>query len=192
MNKAELRKFYLQKRQALSEAEYTQLNFQVYQQFFASIDLSFINVIHTFLPVTAKREPDTWLIIDRVRREFPHIRISIPRTDNRNHTLENFYFEGLHQLTTTAWGIQEPRQGTPTEPEKIDLVLVPLLAFDQTGHRLGYGKGFYDRFLKLCRPDCLKTGLSFFQAEKKIEGINELDVRMDLCVTPEGIIKFSN
>jgi 5-formyltetrahydrofolate cyclo-ligase len=190
MNKAELRKIYLQKRQTLSEAEYAQLNFQLYQQFFANIDLSFIKVIHTFLPIASKHEPDTWLIIDRLRREFPHIRISIPKTDSRSNILENFYFEGLHQLVTTAWGIQEPKQGIPTETEKIDLVLVPLLAFDKTGQRVGYGKGFYDRFLKDCKPDCIKAGLSFFEAEEKLEDTTELDVPLDLCVTPAGIIKF--
>jgi 5-formyltetrahydrofolate cyclo-ligase len=190
MNKAELRKIYLQKRLLLSEAEYAQLNFQLYQQFFANIDLSFIKVIHTFLPVASKHEPDTWLIIDRLRREFPHIRISIPKTDSRSNILENFYFEGLHQLVTTSWGIQEPRQGIPTETEKIDLVLVPLLAFDKAGQRVGYGKGFYDRFLKDCKPSCIKAGLSFFEAEEILDNITELDVPLDLCVTPAGIIKF--
>lgn len=190
MNKAELRKIYLQKRQALSEAEYAQLNFQLYQQFFANIDLSFIKIIHTFLPVASKHEPDTWLIIDRLRREFPHIHISIPKTDSRSNILENFYFEGLHQLVTTSWGIQEPRQGIPTETEKIDLVLVPLLAFDKAGQRVGYGKGFYDRFLKDCKPSCIKAGLSFFEAEEILDDITELDMPLDLCVTPAGIIKF--
>lgn len=191
MNKIELRKIYLQKRNTLSEAEYAQLNFKLYQQFFACIDLSFIKVIHTFLPVVSKHEPDTWLIIDRLRREFPHIRISIPKTDSRTNTLDNFYFEGLHQLITTAWGIQEPKQGTQTETEKIDLVLVPLLAFDKAGHRLGYGKGFYDRFLKDCRSNCIKAGLSFFKPEEKLDDITEFDVPLDSCITPAGIIKFT-
>lgn len=189
MNKAELREIYLKKRQALSEAEYAQFNFQVYQQFFTNIDLSFIKVIHTFLPVVSKREPDTWLIIDRLRIEFPHIQISIPKTNALHNTLENFYFEGLHQLVTTSWGIAEPAQGTITKTEKIDLVLVPLLAFDRTGHRVGYGKGFYDRFLKLCRPDCKKVGLSFFEAEEEFE-TSLFDVQLDVCVTPHGLTIF--
>jgi 5-formyltetrahydrofolate cyclo-ligase len=190
MNKAELRKIFLLKRQALSEAEYAQLNFQIYQQFFANINLSFVKVIHTFLPVVSKREPDTWLLIDRLRREFPHIQISIPKTNVLHNTLENFYFEGLHQLITTPWGIQEPMQGIITETEKIDLVLVPLLTFDKTGHRVGYGKGFYDRFLKYCRPDCFKVGLSLFEGEERIDA-NPFDVRLDVCVTPSGIITFA-
>lgn len=190
MTKQELRKRYLQKRADLSEAEYVHLNFLVYQQFFSGIDLSLIKVLHTFLPIAAKREVDTGLIVERLRREFPHIRIVIPKAQLLTHTLEHFYFEGPHQLVTNAWGVPEPNQGIPAEPEKIDLVLVPLLAYDKTGHRLGYGKGFYDRFLKQCNPTCVKVGLSLFQAEEKLEGTTELDVRLDKCVSPEGIISF--
>jgi 5-formyltetrahydrofolate cyclo-ligase len=190
MTKQELRQFYLQKRKALSEVEYAQLNLQLYQHFFSTIDLSFINVLHTFLPITSKKEPDTWPIIDRIRREFPHIRISIPRVNAKTGELENFYFEGLHQLITNEWGIQEPKQGIPTETEKIDLVLVPLLVFDQSGHRVGYGKGYYDKLLIKCRPDCKKIGVSLFEAGDKIQDTNSTDVRLNQCVTPAAMINF--
>jgi 5-formyltetrahydrofolate cyclo-ligase len=190
MTKRELRKLYLQKREALSEGEYGQLNFQLYQNFFTNIDLSFIKVLHTFLPIAAKKEVDTWLIIDRIKREFPHIRISIPKVNSQTGVFDSFYFEGLHQLTTNEWGIQEPKQGIPTEPEKVDLVLIPLLAYDKKGHRVGYGKGFYDKFLSTCRPNCRKIGLSLFEAEEKIQDVNDLDVRMDQCITPQAVISF--
>lgn len=190
MTKQELRKIYLQKRAALSEGEYAQLNFQLYQNFFSNIDLSFIKIIHTFLPITAKKEVDTWLILDRIKREFPHIRISIPKVNTQTGVFDSFYFEGLHQLATNEWGIQEPKQGIPTEPEKIDLVLIPLLAYDKKGHRAGYGKGFYDKFLSTCRSDCKKIGLSLFEAEENISNVNDFDVRIDQCVTPLGIVHF--
>ncbi|HMR56862.1 MAG TPA: 5-formyltetrahydrofolate cyclo-ligase [Cyclobacteriaceae bacterium] len=190
MTKQALRKLYLQKRNNLTEAEYTQFNFQIYQHFFASVDLSFIKIIHTYLPIASKREVDTWLIIDRIKREFPHIRISIPKVSPQNNTLDNFYFEGLHQLTTNEWGIQEPKQGIPTEIKKIDMVLVPLLAFDAHGHRVGYGKGYYDIFLKTCRPDCQRIGLSLFSSVENIDDIYSMDVSLHQCITPEGLIEF--
>ena len=192
MTKQELRQHYLQKRQALSEAQYAQLNFQLYQNFFSAIDLSFVKVLHTFLSILSKKEVDTWLIIDRIRREYPHIRISIPKVNGKTGELENFYFEGLHQLATNEWGIQEPKQGTPTESEKIDLVLVPLLAFDQFGHRVGYGKGYYDKFLIKCRSDCKKIGLSLFTVEDKIADTNNSDIALDQCITPTQIINFKD
>jgi 5-formyltetrahydrofolate cyclo-ligase len=189
MTKQELRKIYLEKRQSLSEAEYGQLNFQLYQNFFSAIDLSFIKVLHIFLPIVSKHEPDTWLIIDRIRREFPHLRISIPKVNNQQGELEHFYFEGLHQLTTNAWGIQEPKQGVPTETEKIDVVLVPLLVFDNEGYRIGYGKGYYDKFLSQLKPGTKKVGISLFPAVESLP-VDDWDVKMNSCVTPTGVFDF--
>ena len=69
-------------------------------------------------------------------------------------------------------------------------MFIPLLAFDQTGHRVGYGKGFYDLFLKNCKPETLKIGLSFFSAENEISDVFESDVKLDYCVTPKMIYRF--
>jgi len=188
MTKAELRKLYLQERLALTEADCLSYSRQICEQFFFSFDISFFKIIHLYLPIEKNKEPDTWLILDRIRREFPNTRISVPRV--KNNQLENFFFEGLHQLEKNSWGIQEPKQGVPTLTEKIDLVIVPLLAFDQAGHRVGYGKGFYDRFLKECRPDCKKVGLSFFEPVEKITDSEEHDVALTHCITPTQIYQF--
>jgi 5-formyltetrahydrofolate cyclo-ligase len=188
MTKEEARRIYLQKRLALSEDEYQRLNLQLYHQFFTQLDLSFVKCIHFFLPIERKREPDTWPIIERIRREFPHIRISLPKM--KDDELENIYFEGLHQLKKNKWGILEPEQGVPTPSEKLDMVIVPLLAFDKNGHRVGYGKGFYDRLLATCRNDCMRIGVSFFSAIDLLEGINENDIRLNKCLTPLKIFSF--
>jgi len=190
MTKALLRKEFLQKRLSLSEAEYTQLNFQLYQLFFSSIDLSFVKVLHTFLPLQKNKEPDTWIIIDRIRREFPHIRLSLPRVERATEALENIFFEGLHQLEENAWGLAEPKQGVPTPPQQIDMVLVPLLACDTNGQRVGYGKGFYDKFLATCRPDCITVGISLFEPVEPIEDVNAFDVSLQYCLTPATLHHF--
>lgn len=185
MTKQEIRKIYMDKRLSLSEGEWATRNRLICENFFAHIDLSFVSVLHTFLPIEKTREPDTWMIIDRLRREFPHIRISIPRINNETSIVDNFYFEGLHQLEKNTWGIPEPKQGVPTPTEKIDAVLVPLLAFDRHGNRLGYGRGFYDKFLATCKPDCKKIGLSFFPAIEGALPTEPYDIPVDLVVTPE-------
>lgn len=190
MTKKELRKAYLEKRKEITEPAYLQFNHAITEQFFSHVDLSFIKVVHSFLPITANKEFDTWLIVDRIRREFPHIRLSIPRINKETDLLENFYFEGLHQLESNSWGIQQPKQGIPTEHEKIDLVIVPLLTFDQTGHRVGYGKGYYDRFLSTCRKDCQNMGVSFFPPVEKISDTSGHDFRLTSCITPGKIYSF--
>jgi 5-formyltetrahydrofolate cyclo-ligase len=186
MTKKELRRIYLKKRMEMSEAEFRQLNEQLCARFFESIDLSSVDVLHTFLPIEKNREVNTLLIIDRLTQQFPGIRISVPKINNQTAALEHYYFEGKEQLKNNTWEIPEPVKGVPTPIEKIDAVLVPLLAFDKLGNRLGYGRGFYDRFLAECRPDCLKIGLSFFETEEKIDGMGETDVPLNVIITPQN------
>lgn len=188
MTKGEIRKHYLSLRQGLTDSEYQQRSQKLCDTFFSSVDLSDVKVIHVFLPIISKKEPDTWLIIEHLKK-FSGIRISVPKMNNDN-TLTNFYFEGRDQVSENKWGIPEPLSGKGTPLESIDLVVVPLLAFDLQGNRVGFGKGFYDRFLKDCRTDCLKVGLSLFDPVERISDINENDVRLTHCVTPENKYTF--
>ena len=75
-------------------------------------------------------------------------------------------------------------------PAEIDLVIVPLLCFDKKGNRVGYGKGYYDRFLKQCRKDCIKIGFSYFDPIDQVEDINKFDVKLDYGITPDAIYQF--
>ncbi len=186
MTKAEIRKIYLQKRLSLTEAEYLNLNLLLCDQFFASVDLLNVSVLHTFLPITDKKEPDTWLIIDRIRREFPHIHIAVPRL--QGHDLEHILLE-VPETEVNKWGIPEPRSGSKVAVEKVDMVLVPLLAFDRQGHRVGYGKGYYDRFLRNCRSNTQRIGLSFFPPVQLINATPD-DVQLTACVTAETYYVF--
>ena len=187
MNKKELRKEYFRRRMALSEAEFNELNDALCNTFFSNVPMNEIGVIHTFLPIEKNREVDTWCIIDRLQKEHPHVRIAVPRIDNQNAALEHYFFEDREQLKTNTWGIPEPVKGVPAAIESIDAVLVPLLAFDKQGHRLGYGRGFYDRFLSGCKPGCKKIGLSFFEVEERIDDISEKDIPLDIIVTPKSV-----
>lgn len=188
MTKKELRKIYLGKRMELSDAQCQQLSQEICDELFRVVQLSRVRVLHTFLPIRKTKEVDTRLIIDRIRSVFPQIMISVPRINNNTSELEHYYYESPEQLETNTWGIPEPVKGVPTPVEKIDVVLVPLLVFDRQKHRLGYGRGFYDRFLAGCRPDCLKVGLSFFGMEEKIDDISEKDVALDVVITPSTAV----
>lgn len=186
-SKADLRKEFLEKRKSLNQNDLLNKSRQLSERFFALIDLSSVKTLHTFLPIQEMNEPDTWQIIDRIRREFPSIRIALPRVDEQTKTLDHFFFEGLHQIKKNKWGIEEPHQGIPVEVSKIDMVIVPLIASDCVGHRVGYGKGFYDKFLSQCRPNCIKIGLSFFEPVELIDDKANHDVRLTMIVTPENV-----
>jgi 5-formyltetrahydrofolate cyclo-ligase len=190
MTKQQLRKIFLQKRLALTDQEYSSYNAQICDLFFSLIDLSSVKVLHTFLPILKNKEPNTWLIIERLKKDFPHIKIAIPRANDDN-TLSSYYLNDDCVLEENKWGIAEPTNGTLTNPKDIDLVIVPLLVFDKKGNRVGYGKGFYDRFLKTCREDCIKAGVSFFEAVETIEDYDEHDVYLTDCITPSQYSNFS-
>jgi 5-formyltetrahydrofolate cyclo-ligase len=96
------------------------------------------------------------------------------------------------KIKKNSYNVPEPIDGLEVPDVKIDVVFVPLLAFDKQGNRVGYGKGFYDNFLNKCKPETIKIGLSFFSPEEKIEDISANDMKLDFCVTPDEIFSFTN
>ena len=87
-------------------------------------------------------------------------------------------------------GIIEPVKGEKVAAGEIDLVVTPLLAFDKRGYRVGYGKGFYDKFFQQCKSNVIRVGLSFFDAEEVIDNINPHDVPLHYCITPQTVYTF--
>ena len=104
--------------------------------------------------------------------------------------MQHLHFDDEVELVHNAFGIAEPSAGKIVEPDEIDLVLVPLLAFDKHGYRVGYGKGYYDKFLSQCRKDVIKIGLSFFEPVDEIDDINQFDISLNYCVTPQQVYEF--
>ena len=118
-------------------------------------------------------------------------RIIVPWCNDAGE-LELFHLEELSELESGRYGILEPRPELRELPEKclqpdqLDAVLVPGVAFDKTGGRLGHGKGYYDRLLNRVRPDCALIGLAFeFQMFETIP-MSEHDVQMNLVVTEQS------
>ena len=191
MIKSQLRKHYLSKRKAISAEEIVIKSQQITDLFFQKFDLLKVENIHIFLPIVKHNEINTWLIIRRLQQEFPKMAILIPKIIPENFEIENFLFDEK-KLIVNPWGILEPsgENQDKIEPEKIDLVIIPLLIFDKNGNRVGHGKGFYDRFLQQCNPKTLKIGVCLEEPIEMIEDVNEFDIKMDFCITPIKIYKF--
>jgi 5-formyltetrahydrofolate cyclo-ligase len=184
MTKKLLRQQYLAKRRQLTMEEHDVLNHQILQQF-QQLDLSHVRCIHLFLPIREKREPDTYLIRDWLKANHPDIKIVFPKTNFGTLAMESYADDDSLQLANNKYGIPEPVTGNMVDVKEVDLVLLPLLIFDTLGYRVGYGKGFYDRFTALCKPGTQFIGLSFFEPVPAIEDVNEYDVWMHACLTPE-------
>jgi 5-formyltetrahydrofolate cyclo-ligase len=191
MIKSELRKIYLEKRATMSPAEIDVTSRAIAERFFKTVDLTGVKKLHTFIRVARTHELDTSRIYYRLWRDRAHIETYAPRIELGGTRMENVFFHAASDLVGNKWGIREPDGEQTAEPPEFDVVLVPLLAFDSLGHRVGYGKGYYDRFLAECRLDCLKVGLSAFASETRIDDVNDNDVKLDLCITPLETIRFS-
>lgn len=143
---------------------------------------------HIFLSIEEKNEVDTLPLITLLQGKDKNI--VVPKVSGKN-SMENYLLTDSTPFKKSAWGVPEPLDGIEIPESKIDVVFVPLLAFDTLGNRVGYGKGYYDTFLNKCRKETVKIGLSFFGAEnERITDVNENDVKLDYCVTPEKVYEF--
>ena len=191
MSKQDLRKKYLQKRKALTETEVEDFSRKIHDWFFRSIPVHAYATIHTFLPIRRNNEIDTCLIINTLQKDFA-TDIVIPRS-YEDGTMSHYLLTKDTVFEENKWKISEPSPvgNLRSSVFSIDLVLIPLLCFDKKGYRVGYGKGYYDRFLTECRPDVLKIGLSIFEPIDEIIDVTEFDLKMNYCITPNKIWSFS-
>jgi 5-formyltetrahydrofolate cyclo-ligase len=147
-------------------------------------------VVHIFLPIKKHQEIDTFSILNYFKHNYPQLQIVIPRTNFETFEMENVLYDHEHTvLVRNKFDIPEPIHGRILSNDQIDLVFVPLLAFDVNGHRVGYGKGFYDQYLAKCSPNLLKIGLSIFDEISVIDDLQSTDIPLDVIITPTGFYR---
>lgn len=190
MKKEELRIIFKEKRKALTIHEIEKLNDLVLINF-QKIKLPFINCIHTYMASLKLGEVDTARIIRYMQFKNPLIKIVIPKIDIHSGKMVHYHFNEGVEMITNSYGISEPKEGTLIPEKEIDMVLIPLLAFDKRGYRVGFGKGYYDKFLCRCKPKVVKVGLSFFDPVEDISDLSGYDVPLNFCVTPNNLYSFS-
>jgi len=189
VNKAEARAHFLNMRKSLSEKQVEEANMAILAQF-ETLDFSGIKYLHLFLPIAVKNEVNTQLLANWLRENLPAIRLVLSKSDTEQHTLRHFVWDENTILHTNQWGITEPNGGLEVEEKELDMILIPLLAYDLQGNRVGYGKGFYDRFLAKCNANVQKVGLSYFEPLDLIEDTDSFDVMLNACINPEKIWRF--
>ena len=116
-------------------------------------------------------------------------RVFVPKIlgkDLLNIEIDNNTKYSLNQL-----GIREPISSNQKDASLLEVIFVPLLIFDKLGHRVGYGGGYYDKFLGNIKDDVLKIGLSLFEPIDKIQDIERHDIRLDYSITPKRVYDFT-
>lgn len=187
MDKNNLRIIYQNKRNLLSEIENNDLTELIIEQIKSYFKLE-NKKIHLFLPIKKKREINTFQLLESL---FVLNCIIVSSKSNfKNNTLTHFIITKDTQYNYNTIGIPEPENSIETSIKDIDIILVPLLVFDKKGNRIGYGRGFYDRFLSLVSDNCIKIGLSHFEAYDELVPTDKNDIRLDYCVTPTRVYSF--
>lgn len=192
MTKQELRKDFIQRRKALTATEVAAQSQAIARLFFSFFPVENLKAIHTYLPIRRQNEVDTFPIIYTLQEKFLKTHVVISRSLADTFEMEHYQWIPDMTLAINSWGILEPNPSSAIHYplSEIDLVIVPLLAFDKHGNRVGYGKGFYDRFLVKCRSNVIKVGVSFFEPIDRITDINPFDIRLDYCITPTRVRKM--
>lgn len=186
-NKKELRLHYKNLRAALSEEEIEEKSLAVANNLIP-LPIWDKTYFHVFLPIVEHKEVDTEFVLHLLSGKDKEIVIS--KSDFETRAMTHFLLTDNTKIKKNEYNIPEPVNGLQVQSSNIDVVFVPLLAFDIHGNRIGYGKGFYDKFLAECRPETIKIGLSFFEAVNQIDDVFESDVKLDYCVTPLKIYTF--
>ena len=187
MNKAKLRKKYKTLRSRLTQEEIEDYSLAIANQLL-KLNIWDKSFYHIFLSIEEQKEINTGYILNILAGKDKEIVVS--KSNFEDFSMTHYLLTDNTKLKKNNYNIPEPVEGIEINASKLDVVFVPLLAFDTKGNRIGYGKGFYDRFLKDCCPETLKIGLSFFDAETEFNDASKDDVPLDYCVTSEKVFKF--
>ena len=187
MTKKELRIKYKAMRQNLSENDIEIMSLSIANQLL-KLDIWSKTYFHLFLPIKKHHEVNTEYVLIVLQGKDKEILVS--RANFETCDMTHFLLTNNTTFKINKFGIPEPINGIEVPTSQIEVVFVPLLAFDKAGHRVGYGKGFYDKFLSNCKSKTIKIGLSFFEPEDLIFDAHDNDVRLDLCITPVQTFVF--
>lgn len=187
VKKQQLRTHYKKLRNALSTKQVADFSIKI-----ANLTLQLPiwdrSFFHVFLTIESLKEVITDPILSILLGKDKHIVLS--KSDFKTRTLSHVLLQDNTRIKINSWNIPEPENGIAITTDQIEVIFIPLLAFDVHGNRVGYGKGFYDEFLKDCSKDTIKIGLSFFEAEATIEGVESHDISLDYCISPQKIYTF--
>jgi 5-formyltetrahydrofolate cyclo-ligase len=175
-------------RQARDGVEQTERRSAAHELAFVLLELPELTSSATILAYAAlPNELDPMPAIWRLRKRG--VRIAYPRIEAPG-VLGMHYVDHEMELVPGPFGLAQPSEHAAHAPhECIDAVIVPGVAFDVQGTRLGYGGGYYDRLLPMMRRECVRIGVAFDEQVLEHIPTEEHDECVDIVVTPARIIR---
>ncbi len=189
MTKQELRKKFLPERRAIVGSQQVKWDDLLLIQM-QQLDISFVSSLLTYFPMSANKEPNTIACTNYMRWMLPELTIAYPVCNFEDNSMEAIIINESTTYSAGQYGIMQPNEGVILDPHTIDLVLVPLIVCDKKGYRVGYGKGFYDRYLTQCKKNIQTWGFSYFEPVDSIDDTHPFDIALTHCITPYNIYEF--
>lgn len=190
MTKKQCRQVYRERRQALTPQQVLKLDDLLLIQFQRLSFYEDVQWLMSYYPLPDRAEIDPYLFTKSIQLTTPHLEIAFPVINTEQSTMQAHLVTDTTVLMNNEYNIPEPVNGEVLDPTLLDIVFVPLLAFDTNGYRVGYGKGYYDRFLATCRQDVIAIGFSYFDPIDKIDDANQFDIPLNYCITPQQLYEF--
>lgn len=144
--------------------------------------------IHTYVSMNDRGEPDTRPLLKEMLSAGRNV--VVPVMQPPSGMLRHLRLEAIEDLRPNSWGVPEPSDGKEVPPETFDLVIVPMVGGDLHCNRMGYGKGYYDRFLS--EVECPAVGLLFEECLVEELPVDSFDVRLDMIVTDRRVLRKSD
>ena len=191
MTKAFLREQALRRRRALSALERNNQSEALAKFLITSIDWSLYQNVHVFLSVERLAEVSVRPVLTSLWEKYSHITTITNRLHQEKKIIECCEVRFDTPLVTHAWGMAQPLADALTIPaEEIDLFIIPLLACDYAGNRLGYGGGYYDRLLANANPSAVRVGINFFSPLLEKIPHESHDMALHTLFTPQHCFDF--
>lgn len=187
MNKKDIRKNIVNSRDKIDFTKRVQADNKIYQRL---IDSDIYRDDNIFVYISFRSEVDTKLLIIKMLRDGKNI--FVPKISNNTNDMEAIRITSLNELEENRFGTLEPvTYNNAVDPKIIDVILIPGIAFDCEGTRIGFGKGYYDKYIKRARKDVKKVGLAYdLQIVDKINK-DDHDESVDYIITEEKVIKVN-
>lgn len=182
--KQKLRENFLDTRTALSETDYLQKSEEIVSRLVEQPEFVAASTVHCYVSMEKRREVNTRALIKKILDQKK--RLAVPVTDFETMRLESCLLKRFKDLEKNKWGVLEPKEGSRLSPQEFDLVVVPMVGGDEERNRIGYGKGFYDRFLS--EVTCTTIGLSFETCIAESVPAEDFDVPLHKVITEERVI----
>lgn len=182
--KQELRQRLLEKRSELTKEEYTRKSAQIIRRLKGEPEFKKAHTIHCYVSINERNEVNTRPLIKALLAAERNV--VIPVTNFDSGILTHVYLNRFSDLKKNEWGVPEPIRGEEADTDDLDLVIVPMAGGDYDKNRIGYGKGFYDRFLQ--QVGCPAVGLLFERCLVDTVPTGKFDVPLDKLVTEKRTI----